>query len=265
MSGRSSRLITNLPYPDAPSKQGIYWVKFANDYVNKSPDWSIIAWNGHSISFLGDEQTIEWPGNRSCYVCTLGPRVDEPNPKDDHMRHIITYDEQSLLDLANVDPTRFKEVIRVMIKSLPIKVVEEKEDETSDTTSTSVSTFPTPTSSTPTFTFTHHNSFRLLNDNELHILLVKGGIAYPESDRGTWLWQIEWERLQVSYEELSGGFIVCLITYSPTIMTTKLSSSTTTFLWQGVSRRSIYDKPNRIKGEVYAFIRAITKSRPVEI
>lgn len=175
------------------------------------------------------------------------------------MRHVLTYNEQSLLDLAHTDHDKFREVVRTMIRSLPTGEASTLVDPGSCSISSEE-----PQSVQPSTSPTCRNSFRPLNDNEFNILIVKGGIVHCLSDRGTFLSSFYWNNLRISYEELSGGFTVCLLVL-PSCVLDASTSTTTSFLWRGVSRCSYHDRPNRIKGQALAFIRVILESRPVEV
>lgn len=65
--------------------------------------------------------------------------------------------------------------------------------------------------------------------------------------------------LSISYQYLPGGFLVCIL------MCTIPPDHVTRYMWRGVSRRSYKDRPNRIRGEMLAFGRAVFYSYGVEI
>lgn len=91
------------------------------------------------------------------------------------------------------------------------------------------------------------NSFRSLNENEircLHKHTTEKNHIDPELV----------SEIEVSYSHSQGGFTVCVIKF--------MLSDGESVLFVGASRRSYKDKPNKIKGEILAFRRAI-KSTPI--
>jgi hypothetical protein len=105
-----------------------------------------------------------------------------------------------------------------------------------------------------------NNAFRPLNDNEFHMLEKLLGIRNLIGDAGHIPLSIDWESLNVSYENFAGGFTVCLIRFYVT-----LDDYQTAFIWRGVSRCARGDRFNKTRAEALAFKRAIVNSRPVEI
>lgn len=99
--------------------------------------------------------------------------------------------------------------------------------------------------------------FRELNENEHHILLKLAGIRNVMGDNGH-IPCFAWDELKVSYEIFSGAFVCCLIRLW-------VPQYQITLIWRGVSRCSYQDRFNQVRGEVYAFRRAILESQPVEI
>lgn len=113
-------------------------------------------------------------------------------------------------------------------------------------------------------------AFRPLNPRELAALesgLTKGRMRvlnpfvpiiqhHPSSREYKALVQL----FSVSYQQLSGNFLSCIVLYNRTDEHTHYS-----VLWRGVSRRSYKDRPNRIHGEMLAFSRAVFYSYGVEI
>jgi hypothetical protein len=101
--------------------------------------------------------------------------------------------------------------------------------------------------------------FRYLNSNEITAInsaAVKGKI--PESHP---LLNPTIDAL-VSYENMQGGFCVCVIVIP---MDGTLSRSSTPLVLRGASRRSYKDPRKPVRGEMLAFTRALLYSRPVEL
>lgn len=100
-----------------------------------------------------------------------------------------------------------------------------------------------------------YSDFRPLNDNERGVILgARNKLRLPPNDyRFT-----EIDRLQVSYQNMQGGFCVCIVVLS-------LSVSLKTIIYRGASRRSYKDRRQQIRGEMLAFSRAVLYSRPVTL
>lgn len=98
------------------------------------------------------------------------------------------------------------------------------------------------------------SGFRPLNDNErLAIMsLAKKGKILSDDIR-----ILKSENLLVSYENMQGGFCVCIVEYTDRV------AGGDSIVWRGASRRSYKDSRNPVKGEMLAFSRAILYSRPV--
>lgn len=102
----------------------------------------------------------------------------------------------------------------------------------------------------------HPSDFRPLNDNErLAIMsLAKKGKILSDDIR-----ILNSEGLLVSYENMQGGFCVCIVEYTDRV------AGGDSIVWRGASRRSYKDSRNPVKGEMLAFSRAILYSRPVTL
>jgi hypothetical protein len=106
----------------------------------------------------------------------------------------------------------------------------------------------------PNYNNNHSRNFRPLNTLEMktvvHMVQTK---RIPEDHP-----LINFlDEAQVSYENMQGGFCVCII-----LLDSKALGS---FLWRGASRRSYKDPRKPIRGESLAFSRALLYSRAVEI
>jgi hypothetical protein len=102
-------------------------------------------------------------------------------------------------------------------------------------------------------------SFRPLNDNEKKALVAiyekgKLGVDNP--------FYLSIDRVVVSYERMQGGFCVCIVAISKSIISPLEFGS---LVLRGASRRSYKDPRKPIRGEMLAFSRAILYSRPVEL
>ncbi len=102
---------------------------------------------------------------------------------------------------------------------------------------------------TPTQPIVHSRDFRPLSTLEmktvLHMVQTK---KIPEDH--TLMHYLDSAR--VSYENMQGGFCVCIIIVG-------------NILWRGASRRSYKDPRKPIRGELLAFSRALLYSHAIEI
>lgn len=99
------------------------------------------------------------------------------------------------------------------------------------------------------------NTFRLLNENEL--TAIKSAMAkkkIPESHPFVTAPNLA----EVSYENIQGGFCVCIVK-------TPIGIENGYLVYRGASRRSYKDARNVLRGEMLAFNRAILYSRGVEL
>lgn len=97
----------------------------------------------------------------------------------------------------------------------------------------------------------HPSPFRPLNDLERALIsaLVKRGKLPDDDDRA-----ITSSHLFVSYENMQGGFCVCILIYPPN-----------NSVYRGASRRSYKDSRNQLRGEMMAFRRAVLYSHPITL
>lgn len=91
---------------------------------------------------------------------------------------------------------------------------------------------------------------RHLNDAERQALINNTSEAHP-------LRTVNIDVLSVNYERSPGGFCVCMII--------KPSGDNAAVIYRGASRKSYKDEPNRVKGEMLAFVRAVKYSRGVTV
>lgn len=118
-------------------------------------------------------------------------------------------------------------------------------------------------------------AFRTLNEHEKSTILsaAKKGRLSATDNRVSYL-----DALEVSYEQMQGGFCVCLIKldlYSPVGEESPIPHLPDLLkgvrhrhvitVWRGASRRSYKDPRKPIRGEMLAFSRAILYSRGVEV
>lgn len=121
------------------------------------------------------------------------------------------------------------------------------------------------------------NSFRLLNDNEMKAISA----VFRKGKLSDLRLLGEISTLEVSYEKFPGGFTVCLVKLAErkprSLSDSEIASlqiegidgsdwqCIDVYLWRGVSRRSNKDKHNTTRGDMLAFVRAITQSESVKI
>lgn len=101
--------------------------------------------------------------------------------------------------------------------------------------------------------------FRPLNDNEKSAVVIAMQKRKIPTNHPLYS---SLDHAKVSYQNLPGGFCVCLVSVPKSI------SNPPEFgylLYRGSSRRSYKDPKNPVRGEMLAFSRALFYSRPVEL
>lgn len=104
--------------------------------------------------------------------------------------------------------------------------------------------------------------FRPLNDSEKTLIsaLVRRRKLGEFDNRSS-----DYDVLRVSYENMQGGFCVCILIFDPSLDAHSPVSPEERCLYRGASRRSYKDSRNQLRGEMMAFRRAVLYSHPITI